>query len=78
MRAVHPRPDKLLARRGFGLSDFVLVMWEFQIETAAMDIDVTVLFFKKRVDHDAAFGMPAWSTIAPRGIPFDTFLGLFP
>ena len=63
---------------GSSLGDFVLMVRELQIEATTMDINQAALVFEDRVNHDAAFGMPAWSTIAPRGIPFDTFLGLFP
>ena len=75
---VEPIAREMVAIMGFRLGDLVLMMGEFQIESAAMDIDEAVLVGKQGVDHDAAFRVPARTALRPRGVPTDAFFGLFP
>ena len=63
---------------GLRLRDFVFMVREFEVESTAMDIDIAALVFEDGGDHDAAFGMPAWAPLAPRGFPLDTFVCVLP
>ena len=63
---------------GLRLRDFVFMMREFEVESAAMDIDISSLVFEDRGDHDAAFGMPAGAALAPRSFPLDAFVSVLP
>ncbi len=63
---------------GLGLGDFVLVMGEFKVKSATMNIDITVCISKNGGNHDAAFGMPSRPSFPKWRLPFDSFLGFLP
>ena len=54
------------------MCDFILVMREFQVETASVDVDE--MFLENTIDHADTFRVPAWSSSADFGVEFDTVI----
>ena len=48
------------------LQDLVLVVWEYEVIAAAMDVD---RFTKMPGAHGRAFDVPSRAALAPRGVP---------
>ncbi len=66
-----------MAVAGHGLGDLTLMVGEFQVDAAAMDVKLLAEVF---LAHRGAFQMPAGETVAPGGWPAHDMLGrgLFP
>ena len=63
---MHPVICKLHTVTAFALCNFIFVMGENKVLTAAMDIDGLSEIASA---HSGAFDMPAGSSLAPGGLP---------
>src|SRR5690606_41662749 len=70
---MHPAVHILFASTCFRLCNFIFMMWEGQISTAAMDIQMIA---QTACGHCRAFNMPAWTAIAPRSCPLSIILSV--
>ena len=59
---MHPVMRKFLIIAGFALCNFILMMREYQIFTAGMDINLLAKIFLR---HDRALNVPARTTVTP-------------
>src|SRR3989344_6833393 len=75
MRTVEPKArERLLARRGFGLRYFIVVMHGDLFDAARVDV---YLRTQRRPYHCGALDVPPWETKPPRAFPAE-FLVRFP
>src|ERR1051326_882165 len=63
---MHPVPRKGLARQRFRLRDLILMVWESQIFSAAMQIKALAQVLHR---HNGAFNVPARTARADRTLP---------
>ena len=63
---MNPISHHLIALTGYCLCDFTLVMREYQVHAAAVNVEMSAQIFSA---HGCAFAVPPWEAIAPRGWP---------
>ena len=63
---VQPVVDVLVAAGAFALRDFAFVVREFEVHTAAVDVE---MFAERGSAHHRAFDMPAGAALAPGAVP---------
>ena len=70
---VHPVFHHLVALRSHSLCYLTLMMWEYEVHTSTMNIEVVAKILSS---HSSTFTMPSWETIAPRTWPTHDMLRL--
>lgn len=53
---------------GFTLGNFVVVVWEAEVNTSCVDVNRVRL--EDRSSHSTALNVPSWTTFTPRRWPF--------
>ena len=72
MLAVRPDTDDVFAGVAFALGDFALVVGEYVVHAAGVDVKALAEVFD---GHSGAFNMPSGEAFAPLALPFEFAAG---